>query len=417
MNLDTVPAIPWWIYAALAVVVALTAVWWVRRLFARAERRRAAAASSSAEGRSRVTWTHRVATAGILAGALALVTVAFTMSFATLYDLATWLERTPFGDLRWMFPIGIDALIVWMLALDLLMEWQGRRAPLARWSALGLSVLTIVLNVSAGHAGDGAASYLGHAGPPLAIILISECVSLWVRHLAGLAAGRVADRIPFGRWLAHPISTAKVARRMVGTGQTDYAAALATEGRRQLAYAMLRQHYGSTWSVATPRHLRWMLDHGDDATMSRAYDIVTAMTAATVAMTPEAARELADPADTIRTLPLLALPGHTPVSHDSGDSDNRTDTGGDSGAAHTDTAKRRPAKRQRHTTRPRRAASDTDTDRRQRAARILAERPDITGAGLAAALGVHTRTGQRLINQLRADDTDTGTTPRRLTAV
>src|SRR5690606_10967884 len=111
------------------------------------------------------------------------------------------------GDLRFLFHVGIDAVIVYCLAMDLIMEWQGRRHPLNRWAAYGLSAITIALNVSQG---DGStASYLGHAGPPVVIVLIAEGVAAWVRHLAGLARGTTADRIPVGRWIAHPLSTFK----------------------------------------------------------------------------------------------------------------------------------------------------------------------------------------------------------------
>ncbi|QKW32570.1 DUF2637 domain-containing protein (plasmid) [Nocardiopsis flavescens] len=126
----------------------------------------------------------------------------------------------------------------------------GRRHALNRWAAYALSAITIILNVSQG---DGStASYLGHAGPPIVIILIAEGVAAWIRHLAGLAHGQAADRIPAGRWIAHPVSTLKVVRLMLGWGITSYPQALEHEQRRQLAYAMLREQHGRTWRRHTP---------------------------------------------------------------------------------------------------------------------------------------------------------------------
>ncbi|MFE1471085.1 DUF2637 domain-containing protein [Nocardiopsis dassonvillei] len=237
-----------------------------------------------------------MATVIIAVVALALIGVAFTMSYAALYEAATWLADTQLhaindGDLRFLFPLGIDAVIVYFLAMDLLMEWQGRRHALNRWSAYALSAITVILNVSQG---DGStASYLGHAGPPIVIILIAEGVAAWIRHLAGLAHGQAVDRIPVGRWIAHPVSTLKVVRLMLGWGITSYPQALEYEQRRQLAYAMLREQHGYTWRRHTPRHLRWMLDNGYE--LDTAFELTRAMTAATVAMTAAEVARVANP--------------------------------------------------------------------------------------------------------------------------
>ncbi|GAA1755914.1 DUF2637 domain-containing protein [Streptomonospora arabica] len=277
--------VPWWVIAAAALVLVVVAISGLRALLARRGPR--------TDARSGLHTGYLVATALIATAALLLITVAFTMSYAALYESATWLEDTQLtaindGDLRFLFPLGIDAVIVYFLAMDLVMEWQGRRHPLNRWSAYGLSAITIVLNVSQGE--GTTSSYLGHAGPPVVIILIAEGVAAWVRHLAGLAHGKAADRIPAGRWIAHPLSTLKVARLMLGSGITSYPDALEREQQRQLAYAMLREQYARRWRRATPRHLKWMLDNGYD--LPTAFRIIRAMTASRVAMTAEEARAL-----------------------------------------------------------------------------------------------------------------------------
>ncbi|WP_117197747.1 DUF2637 domain-containing protein [Nocardiopsis sp. TNDT3] len=288
---DLLSASTWWLVCAAALVVTGVAVWALRRAVSRRSAPRAGRA-----GAVPLHGGYLVATVVIAVVALALILVAFTMSYAALYESATWLQDTQLhaindGDLRFLFPVGIDAVIVYFLAMDLLMEWQGRRHALNRWAAYALSAITIILNVSQG---DGStASYLGHAGPPIVIILIAEGVAAWIRHLAGLAHGQAADRIPVGRWIAHPVSTLKVARLMLGWGITSYPRALEHEQRRQLAYAMLREQHGLSWRRHTPRHLRWMLDNGYE--LDTAFELTRAMTAATVAMTAAEATALANP--------------------------------------------------------------------------------------------------------------------------
>ena len=290
---DVLSSSTWWLVCAAALVVTGVAVWGMRRA---ASRRPRPAPGPGRAGAVSLHGGYLVATVVIAVVALALILVAFTMSYAALYEAATWLEDTQLhalngGDLRFLFPVGIDAVIVYFLAMDLLMEWQGRRHALNRWAAYALSAITIILNVSQG---DGStASYLGHAGPPIVIILIAEGVAAWIRHLAGLAHGQAADRIPVGRWVAHPVSTLKVARLMLGWGITSYPRALEHEQRRQLAYAMLREQHGLTWRRHTPRHLRWMLDNGYE--LDTAFALTRAMTADTVAMTAEEVTALANP--------------------------------------------------------------------------------------------------------------------------
>jgi hypothetical protein len=298
---------PWSWIAAAAVAATVLVVWAMRRL---AARERARSGSAALHG------GYLVATAVIAAVALALILVAFTMSYAALYEAATWLADTQLeaingGDLRFLFPLGIDAVIVYFLAMDLLMEWQGRRHALNRWAAYALSAITIVLNVSQG---DGStSSYLGHAGPPIVIILIAEGVAAWIRHLAGLAHGQAADRVPVGRWIAHPISTLKVVRLMLGWGITSYPQALESEQRRQLAYAMLREQYGRAWRRHTPRHLRWMLDNGYE--LDTAYALTRALTAPRVAMTASEVGALDTRAPTAPTVPADPAPVPAPHAH------------------------------------------------------------------------------------------------------
>ena len=270
---------PWWVAALLALAAVVLLVRYLKRALPRL-----------AAGREGLTAAHLAITGAVGLAAAVLIGFAFAMSYASLYKSATWLEHTPFGDLRWMFPIGIDAVIVFFLALDLVMEWQGRPHPLARWSAYALSGVTILLNVGQTGDGEGLVGALGHAGPPVVIILISEAVAAWVRHMAGMLHGELPDRIPTGRWIAQPVSTLLVARLMLGWGVTSYHTALKLESARQYARSMLRQQYGWSWRRRTPRHVLWMLANGRD--LPTALRLVDALTPA-VPKTAEQAREQA----------------------------------------------------------------------------------------------------------------------------
>jgi hypothetical protein len=280
--LDTVTAWtvdpPWWLVTALTLALVVLAVRWIKRRLPQVT-----------AGRESITSTHLVITALVGTAATVLIGFAFAMSYASLYEAATWLEDTPFGDLRWMFPIGIDAVIVFFLVLDLVMEWQGRRHPLARWAAYTLSAATVALNIGQTGSGEGLVGLLGHAGPPVVIILISEAVAAWVRHMAGMLHGELPDRIPAGRWIAQPWSTFLVARLMLGWGITSYEAALRLESARQYARSVLRQEYGRAWRKHTPRHVVWMLANGRD--LPQALRLVDALTPS-VPKTPEQAARM-----------------------------------------------------------------------------------------------------------------------------
>ncbi|WP_028649585.1 DUF2637 domain-containing protein [Nocardiopsis sp. CNT312] len=403
--MDVFPLPVWWVIAAAAVAVTALAVAAMRRA---GSRRRPGEGGAVRGSGGSLPGGYVVATAVIAVVALALILVAFTMSYAALYQAATWLEDTQLraingGDLRFLFPLGIDAVIVYFLAMDLLMEWQGRRHPLNRWAAYTLSAITIVLNVSQGE--ETTASYLGHAGPPVVIILIAEGVAAWVRHLAGLAHGQAADRIPVGRWVAHPVSTARVARLMLGWGIGSYPQALEREQRRQLAYAMLREQYGRAWRRRTPRHLRWMLDNGYE--LDTAYELTRAMTVSAVAMTADEVAVLSGrrPAVAAERRSEPAAPGgegpepsRAPVRREpprrvqepAGEVERPRERVRERGAAAEEAAAEQ--------------AGLSPEEKRQRVRDLVRERPGITDAELAASIGASRRTARRYRDELSAQE-------------
>ncbi|OEV07887.1 DUF2637 domain-containing protein, partial [Streptomyces nanshensis] len=68
----------------------------------------------------------------VVIGAVTIAAIGFAGSFAAVRDLAA---RKGFGAFAPFFPIGIDAGIVVLLALDLLLTWIRIPFPLLRQTA------------------------------------------------------------------------------------------------------------------------------------------------------------------------------------------------------------------------------------------------------------------------------------------
>ncbi|MYZ36651.1 DUF2637 domain-containing protein, partial [Streptomyces sp. SID4917] len=79
-------------------------------------------------------------------GAVIIAAIGFVGSYAAVRDLA---ERKGFGTFAVLFPIGIDAGICVLLALDLLLTWIRIPFPLLRQSAWILTTATIAFNGAA----------------------------------------------------------------------------------------------------------------------------------------------------------------------------------------------------------------------------------------------------------------------------
>jgi len=80
----------------------------------------------------RIRRVHRMLKAVVVAGAVVIAAIGFAGSYAAVRELA---ERKGFGDFAPFFPIGVNAGIVVMLALDLLLTWIRIPFPLLRQTA------------------------------------------------------------------------------------------------------------------------------------------------------------------------------------------------------------------------------------------------------------------------------------------
>src|SRR6476646_4418255 len=93
-----------------------------------------------------LTRTHRILVGVVITGAVIIAGIGFTGSYAAVRELA---EQKGFGRFSLVFPIGIDAGICVLLALDLLLTWIRIPFPLLRQAAWLLTAATIAFNGAA----------------------------------------------------------------------------------------------------------------------------------------------------------------------------------------------------------------------------------------------------------------------------
>ncbi|WP_185931262.1 DUF2637 domain-containing protein [Streptomyces sp. WAC08401] len=177
---------------------------------------------------------------GILAG------IGFTGSYKTLRDLAF---NRGFGDFAYAFPIGLDAGIVVLYALDLVMVRRHTPWPMLRTLAHLLTMATIVFNAAAAP-GPVTADPVGtgmHAVIPLMFIATVEAARRLVVRASDVELGRDSQGVPLARWLLSPGRTAALWRRMKLWGTGSYQETVQIEQERTVYAAMLQRKYGRGW--------------------------------------------------------------------------------------------------------------------------------------------------------------------------
>ncbi|WP_431982574.1 DUF2637 domain-containing protein [Streptomyces qinglanensis] len=194
-----------------------------------------------------LTRIHRILIAVVVAGAVVIAAIGFAGSYAAVRDLA---ERKGFGAFAPFFPIGVDAGIVVLLALDLLLTWIRIPFPLLRQTAWLLTAATIAFN--------GAAAWpdpLGvgmHAVIPVLFVVTVEAA----RHAAGRVAALTADThmegVRLSRWLLAFPSTFRLWRRMKLWELRHYDDVIRMEQDRLVYETRLRARYGRSWRRKAP---------------------------------------------------------------------------------------------------------------------------------------------------------------------
>ncbi|KOG53467.1 membrane protein [Streptomyces griseoflavus] len=191
--------------------------------------------------------THRILIGVVVAGAALIAAIGFAGSYTAVRDLA---ERKGFGAFSAVFPIGIDAGIVVLLALDLLLTWTRIPFPLLRQTAWLLTAATIAFN--------GAAAWpdpLGvgmHAVIPLLFVVAVEAARHAVGRIADLTADKHMEGVRLARWLLAFPSTFRLWRRMKLWELRSYDEVIKLEQDRLVYRTRLRARYGRAWRRRAP---------------------------------------------------------------------------------------------------------------------------------------------------------------------
>ncbi|WP_370271261.1 DUF2637 domain-containing protein [Streptomyces sp. V4I8] len=195
----------------------------------------------------KLTRVHKVLIGVVTTGAVIIAGIGFAGSYASVRELA---EKKGFGDFSYAFPIGIDAGIVVLLALDLLLTWIRIPFPLLRQTAWILTAATIAFN--------GAAAWpdpLGvgmHAVIPILFVVAVEAARHAVGRIADITADKHMEGVRLTRWLLSPGPTFLLWRRMKLWELRSYDEVIKREQERLVYQARLRQRFGRAWRRKAP---------------------------------------------------------------------------------------------------------------------------------------------------------------------
>ncbi|MFE0104606.1 DUF2637 domain-containing protein [Streptomyces sp. NPDC059009] len=196
---------------------------------------------------TQLTRTHRILLGLVVAGTVVIAAIGFAGSYTAVRELA---ERKGFGDFSLVFPLGIDAGICVLLALDLLLTWLHIPFPLLRQTAWLLTAATVAFN--------GAAAWpdpLGvgmHAVIPVLFVVAVEAARHAVGRIADITADKHMEGVRLARWLLSPFPTFRLWRRMKLWELRSYEQVVKLEQERLIYQARLRSRYGRGWRRRAP---------------------------------------------------------------------------------------------------------------------------------------------------------------------
>ncbi|GAA2599089.1 DUF2637 domain-containing protein [Streptomyces tubercidicus] len=201
----------------------------------------------SATQTAQLTRTHRILIGVVIAGAALIAAIGFTGSYTAVRELA---EKKGFGAFSAVFPIGIDAGIVVLLALDLLLTWIRIPFPLLRQTAWLLTAATIAFNGAA--AWPDALGVGMHAVIPLLFVVAVEAARHAIGRIADITADKHMEGVRLTRWLLAFPSTFRLWRRMKLWELRSYDQVIQLEQDRLVYQARLRARYGRAWRRRAP---------------------------------------------------------------------------------------------------------------------------------------------------------------------
>ncbi|MFC3576990.1 DUF2637 domain-containing protein [Streptomyces yaanensis] len=190
---------------------------------------------------------HRILIGVVVTGALIIAGIGFAGSYAAVRELAI---KKGFGNFSYVFPIGIDAGICVLLALDLLLTWIRIPFPLLRQTAWLLTAATIAFN--------GAAAWpdpLGvgmHAVIPVLFVVAVEAARHAIGRIADITADKHMEGVRLTRWLLSPIPTFLLWRRMKLWELRSYDQVIKLEQERLVYRARLHSRFGRAWRRKAP---------------------------------------------------------------------------------------------------------------------------------------------------------------------
>ncbi len=194
-----------------------------------------------------LTRTHRILVGVVVSGVVVIAGIGFAGSYAAVRTLAL---HKGFGAFANVFPIGVDAGIVVLLALDLLLTWLRIPFPLLRQTAWLLTIATIAFN--------GAAAWpdkLGvgmHAIIPVLFVVSVEAARHAIGRIADITADKHMEGVRITRWLLAPLPTFRLWRRMKLWELRSYEEVIRREQDRLVYRARLRARYGVAWRRKAP---------------------------------------------------------------------------------------------------------------------------------------------------------------------
>ncbi|QKW28795.1 DUF2637 domain-containing protein [Streptomyces seoulensis] len=194
-----------------------------------------------------LTRMHRVLIGVVVTGAVIIAGIGFAGSYAAVRELAL---KKGFGNFAYVFPVGIDAGICVLLALDLLLTWIRIPFPLLRQTAWVLTAATIAFN--------GAAAWpdpLGvgmHAVIPVLFVVAVEAARHAVGRIADITADKHMEGVRITRWLLSPLPTFLLWRRMKLWELRSYDQVIKLEQERLVYQARLRSRFGRAWRRKAP---------------------------------------------------------------------------------------------------------------------------------------------------------------------
>ncbi|MFF1505535.1 DUF2637 domain-containing protein [Streptomyces sp. NPDC058316] len=222
-----------------------------------------ATAATSGAGRG-AAWVGRLLMAVAVVGMPLVGIIGFASSYSTLRGFAAdhGFTDTGWTSLAPWFPIGIDASIVALLAMDLVMVRRGTPWPVLRFAAHGMTLATVVFNASTGIDTDKGVSVwdglwadplraLSHAVMPVLFVLGIEGSRKILMHAARIAEGTASDRIPLHRWVLAPAATGRLYRRMRLAAVRSYPEMVEREQELAGYEVWLKQKHGGDLSRAS----------------------------------------------------------------------------------------------------------------------------------------------------------------------